>query len=93
MLQHLDLSVNKIDAEGVGWLACVLRCCKSLDHLYLGGNAIRPSGRRRLRWVLRQCPWLTVRWDYENEELGEEEGENEREFLRPRGRGREREGG
>ena len=43
-LSHLDLSSNKIRAEGAGRLAGALGECKALSHLDLRGNVIGAEG-------------------------------------------------
>jgi hypothetical protein len=57
-LVHLDLSFNRIGADGAESLAGVLAQCAALAHLDLSYNRIGADGAESLAGVLEQCPAL-----------------------------------
>ena len=68
---RLNVSMRKIDAEGVRILARALEQCSSLTTLDLGFNEIGAEGARSLASVLGQC-WALVMLDLRRNRKGAE---------------------
>ncbi|EKX48265.1 hypothetical protein GUITHDRAFT_136783 [Guillardia theta CCMP2712] len=70
-LQHLDLSINYIGAEGAAKLASVLPHLSMLEVLILFGNPLKDEGVEKISKVLLQC-FLLQRLDLSVNGIGAE---------------------